>query len=117
MRTVIHGGDVIAYHGGGHRLLRGGSLAYDNDRVVFVGGAYTGPSDHQIDATGKLVIPGLVNLHCHATTEAAPLGHRPRMALATPDDRAALAHLVSTPPHGPSMREEQACADSAGGRS
>lgn len=62
---------MIAYHDGGHRLLRGGSLAYDNDRVVFVGGAYTGPSDHQIDATGKLVIPGLVNLHCHATTEAS----------------------------------------------
>ena len=71
MRTVIHGGDVIAYHDGGHRLLRGGSLVYDNDRVVFVGGAYAGPADHRIDATGKLVIPGLVNLHCHATTEAS----------------------------------------------
>ena len=73
---------MIAYHGGGHRLLRGGGLAYDNDRVVFVSGAYTGPSDHQIDATGKLVISGLVDLHCHATTEAAA-GPSPMPAGAT----------------------------------
>jgi hypothetical protein len=52
MRTVIHGADVIAYHDGGHRLLRGGSLVYEDDRVAFVGRAYTGPSDHRIDATG-----------------------------------------------------------------
>src|SRR5436190_1897124 len=71
MRTVIHGGDVVAYHDGGHRLLRGGSLVYEDDRVVFVGRSYAGASDHRIDATGKLVIPGLVNLHCHATTEAS----------------------------------------------
>ncbi|MET0849712.1 MAG: hypothetical protein ABW020_01175, partial [Candidatus Rokuibacteriota bacterium] len=70
MRTVIHGGDVVAYHDAGHRLLRGGSVAYQGDRVVFVGRGDPGPADHTIDATGKLVIPGLVNLHCHATTEA-----------------------------------------------
>ena len=71
MRTVIDGGDVIAYHEGGHRLLRRGVVVYENDRVLFVGRAYTGPADRRIDATGKLVIPGLVNLHCHATTEAS----------------------------------------------
>ena len=71
MRTLIHGGDVVAYHQGGHRLVRGGSLVYEDDRVVFVGRAYTGPADRRIDAAGKLVIPGLVNLHCHATTEAS----------------------------------------------
>jgi len=71
MRTVIHGGDVIAFHRGGHRLLRGGSVAYEGERVVFVGRGDAGPADHRIDATGKLVMPGLVNLHCHATTEAS----------------------------------------------
>src|SRR5262245_17541357 len=70
MRTVIHGGDVIAYYDGGHRLLRGGSVAFEGDRVVFVGRGDAGTADARIDATGKLVIPGLVNLHCHATTEA-----------------------------------------------
>jgi cytosine/adenosine deaminase-related metal-dependent hydrolase len=71
MRTVIHGGDVVAYHQGGHRLLRGGSLVYEDDRVVFVGRSDPGPADRRLDAAGKLVIPGLVNLHCHATTEAS----------------------------------------------
>ena len=72
MRTVIHGGDVIAYHDGGHRLLRGGSAGLRRrPRRVRRPARTPGPSDRRIDATGKLVMPGLVNLHCHATTEAS----------------------------------------------
>jgi len=70
MRTLIQGGDIVAYHDGGHRLLRGGVLVIDDDRVAFVGRRYDGPVDRRVDAVGKLVIPGLVNIHCHATTEA-----------------------------------------------
>ncbi len=70
MRTLIQGGDIVAYADGGHRLLRGGALVFEDDRVVFVGRAFPGPVDRRIDATGKLVIPGLVNLHCHAEVEA-----------------------------------------------
>ena len=29
MKTLIHGGDVVAYAEGGHRLLRGGALVFD----------------------------------------------------------------------------------------
>ena len=36
------------------RRLRGGSVAYEGDRVVFVGRGDAGPADHRIDATGKL---------------------------------------------------------------
>jgi hypothetical protein len=57
LKTVIRGGDVIAYHDGGHRLLRGGSLVYENDRVVFVGRHDTGPADRRIDATGNSSTP------------------------------------------------------------
>lgn len=71
MRTLIQGGDIVAYHGGQHRLLRGGVVVFEDDRVAFVGRAYAGPVDQRIDAAGTLVIPGLVNLHCHATTEAS----------------------------------------------
>jgi cytosine/adenosine deaminase-related metal-dependent hydrolase len=67
---LIQGGDIVAYHDGGHRLLRGGVLLIEDDRVAFVGRRHDGPVDRRIDATGKLVIPGLVNIHCHATTEA-----------------------------------------------
>jgi cytosine/adenosine deaminase-related metal-dependent hydrolase len=70
MKTLIHGGDVVAYADGGHRLLRGGALVVEDDRVTFVGRAFAGPVDRRIDATGRLVIPGLVNIHCHADTEA-----------------------------------------------
>ncbi|HXH82471.1 MAG TPA: amidohydrolase family protein, partial [Candidatus Tectomicrobia bacterium] len=70
MRTLIQGGDVVAYHEGGHRLLRGGVVVAEDDRIVFVGRRFTGPVDRRIDATGRLVMPGLVNIHCHAGTEA-----------------------------------------------
>ena len=70
MKTLVQGGDIVAYHDGGHRLLRDGVLVLEDDRVAFVGRRYAGAVDRRIDATGKLVIPGLVNIHCHATTEA-----------------------------------------------
>ncbi|MBI1846628.1 MAG: amidohydrolase family protein [Candidatus Rokubacteria bacterium] len=70
MRTLLEGGDVVAYADGGHRLLRGGTLVFEDDRVVFVGRRYPGHADRRIDATGTLVMPGLVNIHCHADTEA-----------------------------------------------
>src|SRR5438034_5658133 len=70
MKTLIQGGDVVAYADGGHRLLRGGALVFENDRVTFVGRSFTGSVDRRIDAVGKLVIPGLVNIHCHADVEA-----------------------------------------------
>jgi cytosine/adenosine deaminase-related metal-dependent hydrolase len=70
MKTLIQGGDIVAYHEGGHRLLRGGVLVIEDDRVAFLGRRHDGPVDRRIDAAGKLVIPGLVNVHCHATTEA-----------------------------------------------
>src|SRR5881396_26214 len=70
MKTLIQGGDVVAYAEGGHRLLRGGALVFENDRVTFVGRSFTGSVDRRIDAVGKLVIPGLVNIHCHADVEA-----------------------------------------------
>jgi 5-methylthioadenosine/S-adenosylhomocysteine deaminase len=70
MKTAIQGGDIVAYHDGGHRLLRGGVLVFEDDRVTFVGRQYPGPVDHRIDATGRLILPGFVTLHCHADTEA-----------------------------------------------
>ena len=70
MRTLIQGGDIVACAGGGHRLLRGGALVFEDDRVTFVGRAFAGAVDRRIDATGRLVIPGLVNIHCHADVEA-----------------------------------------------
>jgi 5-methylthioadenosine/S-adenosylhomocysteine deaminase len=70
MRTLLEGGDIVAYHDGTHRLLRGGCLVVEDDRIVFVGRAFRGAVDRRVDTTGRLLIPGLINLHCHADTEA-----------------------------------------------
>ncbi len=70
MRTLLAGGDIVAYHDDSHKLLPRGSLVFEDDRVVFVGRAFPGTVDRRVDVTGRLVIPGLINLHCHADTEA-----------------------------------------------
>lgn len=64
MKTVIQGGYVVAFDGqGGHRILKDGIVVYEDDRVVHVGKSYDGPVDRRIDARGKLVSPGFINMH------------------------------------------------------
>jgi hypothetical protein len=36
MKTVIQGGDIVAYADGAHRLLRKGALVFEDDRVISV---------------------------------------------------------------------------------
>jgi 5-methylthioadenosine/S-adenosylhomocysteine deaminase len=69
MKTLIHGGDIVAYQGS-HRLLSRGVLVFEDDRIAFVGRTYDGAVDQRIDAAGQLVIPGLINIHSHADVEA-----------------------------------------------
>lgn len=70
MRTLIAGGHVVAWSAGSHRLLTNGMVVLEDDRVAFVGREYPGAVDRRIDARGRLVMPGFVNLHCHAEVEA-----------------------------------------------
>jgi 5-methylthioadenosine/S-adenosylhomocysteine deaminase len=65
MRTKIVGGTIIAYRDGGHRVLNDGVLVFEGSKIVHVGKTYDGGFDHQIDAKGKLVIPGFVSTHAH----------------------------------------------------
>ena len=70
MRTILQGGWVVGYAGGGHELIPNGCVVFEDDRVVHVGATFDGPVDRRIDAAGKLVSPGLVNCHLHAATNA-----------------------------------------------
>src|SRR5207247_8627301 len=51
-------------------MIPDGGVVFDDDHVIHVGPTFDGPVDRRIDATGKLVSPGLVNFHLHAATNA-----------------------------------------------
>lgn len=59
---------------GGHRYLRDGDVAFDGDRIIHVGGTYTGVADTEINGRDRLVSPGLVNIHSHPSSEAMNKG-------------------------------------------
>jgi cytosine/adenosine deaminase-related metal-dependent hydrolase len=46
------------------------------DRIAFVGPSYRGPADETVDGTRLFVLPGLVDIHAHPTTEPAYKGVR-----------------------------------------
>jgi cytosine/adenosine deaminase-related metal-dependent hydrolase len=67
-RTAIEGGLLVAFDGTEHRLIRGGVLVYEGDRIVHVGPRHAGPPPARtIDARGKLVIPGQISGHAHVS--------------------------------------------------
>src|SRR3989442_13405734 len=70
MRTLIEGGWVVGYSGSGHGLIPNGCVVFEDDRIIHVGSTFDGPVDRRVDATGKLVSPGLVNCHLPAATNA-----------------------------------------------
>ncbi|MCB8877554.1 chlorohydrolase family protein [Acidisoma silvae] len=64
-RTLIKASHIIAYQNGGHRHLRDGVVVIEDDKIAFVGRYYDGQADKVIDATGRVVTPGLINTHTH----------------------------------------------------
>lgn len=48
-----------------HVYLRSGDIAWIDDRLIHVGGRYDGPVAEEIVGTGRMIIPGLINIHCH----------------------------------------------------
>src|SRR5688572_24702074 len=68
--TLIQGGTVVAFHEGAHRLLRDGQVLCEDGEIAFVGQRYAGSADITVDAADRLVIPGLVDVHSHAGSQA-----------------------------------------------
>jgi cytosine/adenosine deaminase-related metal-dependent hydrolase len=60
----IIGWDPVA---GEHVYLRNGDVVWTGDRLIHVGGRYDGPVDVEIRGADRLVMPGLINIHCHPT--------------------------------------------------
>jgi cytosine/adenosine deaminase-related metal-dependent hydrolase len=73
VRTLIQGGYVVAFDGRGHRILREGVVVFEDDTVIYVGKSYRGAVDRVIDAAGKLVSPGFINIHAIASIDITHL--------------------------------------------
>ena len=66
MSIRIDGGVVVGWSGTGHEIVPNGSVLIDGDTVKSVGTDKSQSADRVIDASGKIVCPGFVNLHVHS---------------------------------------------------
>lgn len=68
MRTLFHDARLVAPMDDAHTRLPGGWLLIQDDRIEALGGPPLPPTivaDRRVDASGKLILPGLVNTHHH----------------------------------------------------
>jgi len=56
---------IVAFQGDEHRILRDGCLVVQGNQIIHVGASYEGVVDEVIDATDRIVTPGLINTHTH----------------------------------------------------
>jgi len=66
MKTKILGGIIIGFDGKKHIVLEKGEVVFEDSEIIYVGPSYGEKVDRTIDATSKLVLPGLINLHTHS---------------------------------------------------
>jgi cytosine/adenosine deaminase-related metal-dependent hydrolase len=68
---------------GRHAYLRDADLVFDADRISFIGRLYSGPFDSEIPGQDLMVMPGLVDIHSHPSTEPFFRGIREEHGLPT----------------------------------
>ena len=76
MVTCIRNADWVVAWDGGHTYRRGIDVAFEGGRIVHVGPDYPELVDHEIDGRDRMVMPGLVNVHCHPSGEPLKKGFR-----------------------------------------
>jgi 5-methylthioadenosine/S-adenosylhomocysteine deaminase len=64
-RTAIRAGWIIAFDGRGHRLQRDGVVVVEGDRILYVGPRFDGPVDATVEASERILTPGLISTHAH----------------------------------------------------
>jgi cytosine/adenosine deaminase-related metal-dependent hydrolase len=67
VRRLIKASHIVAFQKGGHRHLRDGVVIVEDDRIAGVAKTFEGHADEIVDATGRIVTPGLINTHAHIT--------------------------------------------------
>jgi cytosine/adenosine deaminase-related metal-dependent hydrolase len=57
---------IIGFDGSEHRLIRDGSLVYEDDSITYVGPQHAAPeADRLVEATNRIVSPGFICMHSH----------------------------------------------------
>ncbi len=72
MTIVIRNAElVVAWDAGAqqHIYLPDADVAFEGGTLSFVGRGYTGPAEEEISGRGLMVMPGLVNIHSHPSSE------------------------------------------------
>ncbi|GIW08409.1 MAG: hypothetical protein KatS3mg060_3214 [Dehalococcoidia bacterium] len=62
---------VLAFDGEEHVVLEHGVVEWEDGAIVRVGREPRVPRDRVLNLDGHLLLPGLINLHCHAGSQAA----------------------------------------------
>src|SRR6185295_7319823 len=64
MYTLVRGGHVVTLDAAGD--VEGGDVLLEDDRIAAIGRALAAPAGCEvIDASGTIVMPGLINAHIH----------------------------------------------------
>ena len=70
--TVIRNADVVVAWDAAasrHVYLHGADVAFEGGTLRYVGPRYEGQADETVDGSGRMVMPGLVNIHSHPSSE------------------------------------------------
>ena len=65
MITLIKNGTVISMDLKRDKQFEIMDVVFSDNKIIYVGNGYHGEYDKVIDATGKIVMPGLINCHTH----------------------------------------------------
>ncbi len=60
---------AVAWDGKQHTYSRNVDIAFADGAITHVGKHYQGPSEREIDGRERLVMPGMINIHTHPTSE------------------------------------------------
>ena len=78
---------------GSHEYRNDIDVVFDDDTIVWIDARFEGAVDREIDGRDRFVMPGLINMHCHPSSEPLKKGFReefgnPQMHMSPLYDRA-----------------------------